>query len=381
MGLHFAFQDAEYLYLVMDYMAGGDLMGLLISKDTFPEAATRIFAAEMIMAIGGVHSMGYIHRDVKPDNILIDDRGHLKLADLGLATKVDDGDAIEAAAAAAADSEADDTSEDDASAAASTGAGGRAAHRSRKLVYTVCGTCDYMAPEVLLRKGYDKTADWWAVGAIVFECIFGYAPFWAESAEGTARKIVHWRHYLRLPAPSEALSAEAIDFMTRTLTKADRRLGREGTKELKSHPWFAGIDWDKLASVDGPYVNARVRAAGDAIKALRTLPRSDGGFEVAVRSLCVSFDEAKIVSEGEAEAAATIAPEHAASTAGKGKVVGYTYSRDGDTAGAVAPPARRSTKAAGMLANHRRSRAAAAAAATAPAADDAAAATIPEEDE
>jgi hypothetical protein len=163
--------------------------------------------------------------------------------------------------------------------------------------------------------------------------------------------------------------------MARTLTKADRRLGSGGTKELKDHPWFAGIDWDKLASTDGPYVSSRVRAAADAMSALRTLPRSDGGFEHAVRSLCVSFEEAKIVSDGDAEAAASIAPEKAASTAGKGKVIGYTYSRDGDVAGAGVPPARRSTKAAGMLAKHKKKQAA-----TASAAGDTASATIPEEE-
>ncbi len=288
------------------------------------------------------------HRPPQPDNILIDEHGHLKLADLGLATKIDDGDAL----VAAADAEAKGGSDlGHAEPAAATKAG----HRSRRMAFTVCGTCDYMAPEVLLRRGYDKTADWWAVGAIIFECVFGYAPFWAENAEGTARKIVHWRHYLRLPAPSAHLSAECLDFMARLLNKADRRLGRMGTDEVKAHPWFAGIDWKTLGHGDGPYVSAPVAAAASAMQALKTMPATDPGFTDAVKSLTVSFEEARVVPGDAAAAPAKPAakPAEARSAASSGvteKVVGYTFSRQGEE---MKPPRKRETKASAMLAKSR----------------------------
>jgi len=233
----------------------------------------------------------------------------------------------------------------------------------------VCGTCDYMAPEVLLRRGYDKTADWWAVGAIIFECIFGYAPFWAENAEGTARKIVHWKHYLRLPHPSEAVSAECLDFMARLMCGPSRRLGRLGTEEVKAHPWFAGVDWTALTAAEGPYVSDGMRRAGAATEALKTLPRSDARFVDAVKSVCVSFEEAKMSDDALASAEPS-SGAGASSASGGGalatadKVVGYTYSRD-SADGAPAERRKRESKASALLAKHKSSGKASAAAAAA----------------
>jgi serine/threonine protein kinase len=272
---------------------------------------------------------------------LIDERGHLKLADLGLATKIDDGEAMDAAA------EAEKSEPVDAPPGASEGPDESRAHRPRRLAYTVCGTCDYMAPEVLLRKGYDKTADWWAVGAIVFECLFGYAPFWAETAEQTARKIVHFRHFLRLPSPSSALSAECLDFLAKLLNKSERRLGRLGTEEVKAHPWFASIDWSTLGSGEGPYLSEAVRQAAVALKKLETMPREDVLFLTAVKQLTASFEEAKEIS-ADAEAAALRA---AASSTAANKIIGYTYSRDGTV---VAPRTRGPSKASAMLKQSRK---------------------------
>lgn len=162
-GLHYSFQDHENLYLVMEFMSGGDLMGMLIAKDIFTEEATKVYAAEMILAIEAVHAAGFIHRDLKPDNFLIDGHGHVKLTDMGLAKKIDGGldDAADAAAASevagggagsggdAPGSEAPPGVPIDAGAAARAGT----LHRPRALAKSTVGTPDYIAPDVLRRKG------------------------------------------------------------------------------------------------------------------------------------------------------------------------------------------------------------------------------------
>jgi len=158
-GLHYSFQDHENLYLVMEFMSGGDLMGMLIAKDIFTEDATRIYAAEMVLAIEAVHAAGFIHRDLKPDNFLIDGHGHVKLTDMGLAKKIDGGlnEAADAAAepASAAAAASDPGAEAPPGVPVDAGAAARAGtlHRPRALAKSTVGTPDYIAPDVLRRKG------------------------------------------------------------------------------------------------------------------------------------------------------------------------------------------------------------------------------------
>lgn len=184
--LHYSFQDDVNLYLVMEFLVGGDMMTLLIKEDIFTEEAVRFFAAEAVLAIQSVHDLGYIHRDLKPDNVLLDHKGHLRLTDLGLCTKVDEDipsdEVIHSSAAAAG------------TAAASSGAAAvddvrKKYRRDRKLAYSTVGTPDYIAPEVLSKKGYGKEADWWSLGVILFECLAGYPPFYADDPVSTCRKV------------------------------------------------------------------------------------------------------------------------------------------------------------------------------------------------
>ena len=114
------------------------------------------------------------------------------------------------------------------------------------------GTPDYIAPEVLLKKGYGLECDWWSVGAIMYEMMVGYPPFYSDEPMTTCRKIVHWRHHLRFPA-EVTLSAEARDLIERLLCDVDQRLGTAGVAEIKSHPFFYGIQWTKLYAIRAPY--------------------------------------------------------------------------------------------------------------------------------
>ncbi|RLN88113.1 hypothetical protein BBJ28_00015768, partial [Nothophytophthora sp. Chile5] len=240
---------------------GGDLMGLLMKEDTLNEATTRFYAAEMVMAIQSVHDLGYIHRDMKPDNVLLDAHGHLKLTDLGLCKKMDSRvdllpisqHAMNPAQAAAA-----------AAAATTRGGGGgdsvdasrsRPFSRNRQVAFSTVGTPDYIAPEVLAQKGYGKECDWWSMGVILYECLVGYPPFYADEPVQTCRKIVNWKQSFGFPPEAKArLSPQCMDFIRRLICNADNRMGTGSVEEIKRHPWFNGVDWTTLRSVHAPYI-------------------------------------------------------------------------------------------------------------------------------
>ncbi|KAF6762245.1 AGC/NDR protein kinase [Ephemerocybe angulata] len=257
--LFYSFQDPIYLYLVMEFLPGGDLMTMLIKYDTFSEDVTRFYIAECVLAIEAVHRMGFIHRDIKPDNILIDKDGHVKLSDFGLSTgfhKHHDSNYYQRLLESAKNSN-------------STKAASRnsvmvnsinltvskdqiatwKANR-RKLAYSTVGTPDYIAPEIFLQKGYGKECDWWSLGAIAFECLVGYPPFCSESTHETYQKIMQWQQYLFFPDDVH-LSAEAQNFVTRLITWAEQRLPVE---EIKRHPFFFGVDWNTIRQIDSPFV-------------------------------------------------------------------------------------------------------------------------------
>ncbi|KAG2773921.1 hypothetical protein JG687_00006929 [Phytophthora cactorum] len=259
--LHYSFQDDHRLYMIMEYLPGGDLMGLLMKEDTLNEATTRFYAAEMVLAIQSVHDLGYIHRDMKPDNVLLDAHGHLKLTDLGLCKKMDSRVDLlpvsqhamnpEQAAAAAA-------------AAATRGGGGgnsvdasrsKPFSRNRQVAFSTVGTPDYIAPEVLAQKGYGKECDWWSMGVILYECLVGYPPFYADEPVQTCRKIVNWKQSFGFPPEAIArLSPQCMDFVRRLICNAENRLGTGSVEEIKRHPWFNGVDWSTLRSIRAPYI-------------------------------------------------------------------------------------------------------------------------------
>ncbi|XP_074635478.1 rho-associated protein kinase 2-like isoform X1 [Acropora palmata] len=206
--LHFAFQDAKNLYMVMDYMAGGDLVNLMSNYD-IPEKWAKFYGAEVVLALDAIHSMGFIHRDVKPDNMLLDKHGHLKLADFGTCMRMDRDGMV----------------------------------RSD----TAVGTPDYISPEVLKSQGgegyYGRECDWWSVGVFLYELLIGDTPFYADSLVGTYGKIMDHKNSLQFPDDIE-ISKDAKHLICSFLTDRTQRIGQKGIAEIQKHRFFINDQWD-----------------------------------------------------------------------------------------------------------------------------------------
>ncbi|XP_049914885.1 rho-associated protein kinase 2-like isoform X2 [Epinephelus moara] len=215
-----AFQDDHHLYMVMEFMPGGDLVTLTMNYD-IPEKWARFYTAEVVLALNAIHDMGFIHRDIKPDNMLLDQHGHLKLADFGTCMKMD-----------------------------STG-----------MVHcdTAVGTPDYISPEVLQSQGgdghYGRECDWWSVGVFIYELLVAETPFYAESLVGTYGKIMNHKNTLIFPDHIE-MSQDAKDLICAFLTDREVRLGRTGVDEIKCHPFFKNDQWtfDNIRDTVAPVV-------------------------------------------------------------------------------------------------------------------------------
>lgn len=267
--LYYSFQDSVNLYLIMEFLPGGDLMTMLIRWQIFTEDITRFYMAECVLAIEAIHKLGFIHRDVKPDNILIDIRGHIKLSDFGLSTgfhKTHDSNYYKKLL------EKENQPQGGLSVPGKNGQRNSmmvdAIHltmtnrqqmqtwrKSRRLMaYSTVGTPDYIAPEIFIHQGYGQECDWWSLGAIMFECLIGWPPFCLETPHETYRKIISWQESLIIPEDIH-LSPEAEDLIRSLLTSSDRRLGRHnGADEIKQHPFFRGVDWETIRRVDAPFI-------------------------------------------------------------------------------------------------------------------------------
>ncbi|EPS66632.1 hypothetical protein M569_08143, partial [Genlisea aurea] len=196
--LYYSFQDADYLYLVMEYLPGGDMMTLLMREDTLSESVAKFYIAQSVLAIESIHKHNYIHRDIKPDNLLLDKDGHMKLSDFGLCkpldcrtlSTVDENEAMED------NCEREPMDIDGQFADTANGSSWRSPLEQlqhwqmnrRKLAFSTVGTPDYIAPEVLLKRGYGMECDWWSLGAIMYEMLVGYPPFYSDDPMTTCRK-------------------------------------------------------------------------------------------------------------------------------------------------------------------------------------------------
>uniref|UniRef100_A0A672P501 Rho-associated protein kinase n=1 Tax=Sinocyclocheilus grahami TaxID=75366 RepID=A0A672P501_SINGR len=215
-----AFQDEKYLYLVMEFMPGGDLVTLTSNYD-IPEEWARFYTAEVVLALDAIHSLGFIHRDIKPDNMLLDHNGHLKLADFGTCMKMDSSGMVRCD--------------------------------------TAVGTPDYISPEVLMSQGgtgyYGRECDWWSVGVFIYELLVGDTPFYAESLVGTYGKIMDHKNSLTFPDDIE-MSKEAKDLICAFLSDREVRLGRTRVDEIKCHPFFKNDQWtfDTIRDTMAPVV-------------------------------------------------------------------------------------------------------------------------------
>ncbi|KAJ9168201.1 hypothetical protein P3X46_019755 [Hevea brasiliensis] len=260
--LYYSFQDAEDLYLIMEYLPGGDMMTLLMREDTLTENVARFYIAQSVLAIESIHKHNYIHRDIKPDNLLLDKKGHMKLSDFGLCKPLD----CSALSVIPENKTIDDENMtepmdiDGSIPDADNKSNWKSPHEQlqhwqmnrRKLAFSTVGTPDYIAPEVLLKKGYGMECDWWSLGAIMYEMLVGYPPFYSDDPITTCRKIVHWRNHLRFPEDAR-LSPEAKDLICRLLCDVDHRLGTGGAHQIKAHPWFKDILWDKLYEMEAAF--------------------------------------------------------------------------------------------------------------------------------
>lgn len=260
--LYYSFQDKDSLYFVMDYIPGGDMMSLLIRMEVFPEPLARFYIAELTLAIESVHKMGFIHRDIKPDNILIDLDGHIKLTDFGLCTGfrwTHNSKYYQKGSHARQDSMEPSDLWDDVSNCRCGDRLKTLEQRARKqhqrcLAHSLVGTPNYIAPEVLLRKGYTQLCDWWSVGVILFEMLVGQPPFLAPTPTETQLKVINWESTLHIPAQVR-LSPDARALITQLCCAADRRLGRNGADDLKAHPFFGPIDFSSdIRKQPAPYV-------------------------------------------------------------------------------------------------------------------------------
>ncbi|KAK6950308.1 cAMP-dependent protein kinase catalytic subunit [Daldinia eschscholtzii] len=217
------FQDPKNLYMVMDFVEGGELFSLLRKSGRFPNPVAKFYAAEVTLALEYLHSRNIIYRDLKPENLLLDRHGHLKITDFGFAKRVPDK------------------------------------------TWTLCGTPDYLAPEVVSNKGYNKSVDWWSLGILIYEMLCGYTPFWDS---GSPMKIYEniLRGKVKYPAYVHPDAQNLLELLiTPDLTK---RLGNlyGGSQDVKNHPWFSEVTWDRLSrkDIDAPYTPPVKAGAGDA---------------------------------------------------------------------------------------------------------------------
>lgn len=205
------FQDANAVFMIMDYIEGGELFTLLRKSQRFPNPVAKFYAAEVCLAIEYLHEHTIIYRDLKPENILLDRNGHIKLTDFGFSKEVKD------------------------------------------VTYTLCGTPDYIAPEVVATKPYNKSVDWWSFGILIFEMLTGYTPFYDSSPMKTYENIL--KGEIRYP---EYMHHDALNLLQRLITRnLSERLGnlQGGSQDVKDHPWFGEVVWERLLSrdIETPY--------------------------------------------------------------------------------------------------------------------------------
>jgi serum/glucocorticoid-regulated kinase 2 len=213
--IHFkgSFQTLKKLYFVLEYCPGGELFNLISKRKRFSEDQARFYAAQMVLALEHLHEKNIIYRDLKPENVLIDRKGYIRITDFGL-------------------SRIDNSNSNDAK--------------------SICGTPEYLAPEIILKLGYGKAVDWWTLGSIIYEMLIGLPPFYTNDRQQLFDKIK-----FASPAYPAFLSPKAKNLLESLLKKtADKRLGYDSNNPVRNHPWFEDVNWNALLEMryDAPFV-------------------------------------------------------------------------------------------------------------------------------
>ncbi|PSR71716.1 hypothetical protein PHLCEN_2v12420 [Hermanssonia centrifuga] len=218
------FQDSTNLYMVMDFVPGGELFTLLRRSNRFPDPVAKFYAAEVALALNYLHNLDIIYRDLKPENILLNFDGHIKIADFGFAKYCNN------------------------------------------TAWTLCGTPDYLAPEIIGNARYNKSVDWYALGVLIYEMLSGLPPFHEPDASPVVlyEKIAQGPTCIRWPAFNTNATDLILKFMERDPSKRYGNL-RHGAGDVFAHPWFREVDWERLKNreITAPYL-PRISGAGDA---------------------------------------------------------------------------------------------------------------------
>jgi protein kinase A len=226
------FQDERRLYLILEFIIGGEMFTHLRSAGRFPNDVAKFYHAELVLAFEYLHTKDIVYRDLKPENLLLDGKGHVKITDFGFAKKVPER------------------------------------------TFTLCGTPEYLAPEVIQSKGHGKAVDWWTMGILLYEFIAGYPPFFDESPFRTYEKILEAK--LKFPNWFDPRARDLVKGLL--VTDHTRRLGtlKNGVADIKTHPYFHGANWDKLYNRHYPApIPVKVKGPGDTSN-FESYPESDG---------------------------------------------------------------------------------------------------------
>ncbi|KAK1764108.1 camp-dependent protein kinase catalytic subunit [Phialemonium atrogriseum] len=256
--LQASFSDREFLYLLLDYVPGGELFSYLRRFRRFEEDMACFYAAEIVLVLEYLHEQqgGVAYRDLKPENLLLDEDGHIKLVDFGFAKRLGNND--------------DDRPVE---------------------TYTLCGTPEYLAPEVIRNKGHTTSVDWWALGILIYEFLTGYPPFWHQNPIEIYKQIVE--KPVVFPDQPQ-ISDEAKDIIRQFCTvDRSRRLGNisGGAARVKEHPFFHGINWDDVVHrrQRGPIIPP-VRYPGDA-QCFDIYPEEDPNRDAYTDEMAAKYDD------------------------------------------------------------------------------------------
>ena len=251
--LRYAFQDDENMFMVLDLMLGGDLRFHLDRTGNMSEQVVRFYVAELALGLDYLHRLQIVHRDLKPDNVLLDEKGHAHLTDFNIAV-----------------------------------------HFSpRRPLTSIAGSMAYMAPEVLTKRGYLSSVDWWSLGVVAYELLFGRRPFRGKTNSALTHSILNDR--CTFPENVDTIVSRQTVSCIKSLLERDprKRLGcRSGIDEFKAHPWFAGIDWPAMEAktVTPPFEPDSKKANFDATHELEELLLEDNPLKAKKRNGNADFD-------------------------------------------------------------------------------------------